>query len=64
MPNGLESLLITAIIMAIIIAIAYVVVTFIASKFGQFAQIIVMLFWGIVAIAVLVKILIPLLHML
>jgi len=61
---ALTSLLVTAIILGIVFAILYVIIQFIASKLPAFNQIIMIIFWGLVAIVVLLKIVVPLLHML
>lgn len=64
MENALIDLLISAIVIAIILGIAYVIVQWIASKFPNFGQIIMMIFYGLCAIIVLLRIVVPLLHML
>lgn len=63
MEDALTGLLVTAIIIAIILGIVYVIVQFIASKLPQFGNIIMMIFWGLCAIIVLLKIVVPLLGM-
>lgn len=63
MTEALTSLLIAAIIIGIIFAILYVIVRAIASRLPAFGDIIMIIFWGLAAIVVLLKIVVPLLHM-
>lgn len=64
MEDALTNLLITAVIIAIILGIVYVIVQWIASKLPEFGRIIMIIFYGLCAIIVLLKIVVPLLHML
>lgn len=63
MTDALTSLLVVAIIIGIVFAILYVIVKAIASKLPEFGDIIMVIFWGLAAIVVLLKIVVPLLHM-
>lgn len=63
MTEALTHLLVVAIIIGIVFAILYVVVQAIASKLPGFSQIIMIIFWGLAAIVVLLKIVMPLLGM-
>lgn len=63
MENALVHLLIVAIIICIVLAICYVIVSKIAARFPPWGEIIMLVFYGLAAIVVLLKIVVPLLTM-